>query len=59
MGAVFTKINVASEKDGYITIFFKYDPDILDLLKTTVPYPGRQWDPETKPGRFPVTTYRN
>ncbi len=48
MGALFTKIKAASEADGHIKIFFKYDPDILDLIKKAVPYPGRQWDPETK-----------
>ncbi|MBQ6517231.1 MAG: DEAD/DEAH box helicase, partial [Anaerolineaceae bacterium] len=44
----FTKINVASTADGTITIYFKYDANIIDLLKKEVPYVGRRWNQDTK-----------
>ena len=49
MGAAdYTRINVASCDKGYITIYFKYDPVIIDLMKAAVPYKQRIWNRELK-----------
>ena len=49
MGAAgYTKINAASSENGNITIYFKYDPVVLDLIKASVPYQWRRWNSELK-----------
>jgi hypothetical protein len=35
-------------RSDYYTVRFSYDPDLIELLKTTVPRWVRSWDPTTK-----------
>lgn len=46
-----TTIRITPNGDGWSTVAFKYDPDVIDMIKT-FPASWRRWNPATKTWSF-------
>ncbi|MBQ6518416.1 MAG: DEAD/DEAH box helicase [Anaerolineaceae bacterium] len=52
MGGTFVKINVAAVSDNKITVYFKYNQFVIEVIKNTVPYQNRSYISENKTWTF-------